>query len=278
MIKRNEIENILGNRFGVMFDVIIKQAGNNFKVDIKPRDVNVLDVFLVRITKGWRSITADFVPGKYSGLFIKELGETYRNSKTLFMNIAKEIFECGYEIRIQVNGQKFNDLNPEKWDEEWRNIKIKLKKTPIDYNEMSSMDIKELYLSISTKMIGLIMSLITLEENTVIKELEGLPEGSKSRIEVNKYERNLLNRALCIDVKGKNCSVCEFDFGEYYGEIGEGFIHVHHTTPVSEIGDNYIINPIKDLIPVCPNCHAMLHKSKPPLSIEELKEKISYNF
>ncbi len=68
---------------------------------------------------------------------------------------------------------------------------------------MSSMDIKELYLSISTKMIGLIMSLITLEENTVIKELEGLPEGSKSRIEVNKYERNLLNRALCIDVKGK---------------------------------------------------------------------------
>jgi 5-methylcytosine-specific restriction protein A len=59
-----------------------------------------------------------------------------------------------------------------------------------------------------------------------------------------------------------------------YGEIGKNFIHVHHVKPLSEIDEQYKINPIKDLRPVCPNCHAMLHKRKPAYSIEEIQDKI----
>ena len=57
-----------------------------------------------------------------------------------------------------------------------------------------------------------------------------------------------------------------------YGELGSGFIHVHHTTPVSQLTPGYIIDPLTDLVPVCPNCHAMLHKENPPLSVNRLKE------
>jgi 5-methylcytosine-specific restriction protein A len=68
--------------------------------------------------------------------------------------------------------------------------------------------------------------------------------------------------------------VCDLNFFDRYGEIGEGFIHVHHKVEISTIGIKYSIDPIKDLIPVCPNCHAMLHKEKPALSINELKKKL----
>jgi 5-methylcytosine-specific restriction protein A len=67
------------------------------------------------------------------------------------------------------------------------------------------------------------------------------------------------------------------NFGDVYGEIGKGFIHIHHLIPISEIGTEYKINPITDLIPVCPNCHAMIHRTKQPLTIQELKSLIKDN-
>ena len=61
------------------------------------------------------------------------------------------------------------------------------------------------------------------------------------------------------------------DFKSIYGEIGDGFIHVHHLVDLSTIAAEYKVNPIRDLRPVCPNCHAMLHKTKPAMSISDLK-------
>ncbi|EHY9858309.1 HNH endonuclease, partial [Vibrio parahaemolyticus] len=62
-----------------------------------------------------------------------------------------------------------------------------------------------------------------------------------------------------------------FSFSEVYGEIGKNFIHVHHIKPLAGISEEYAVEPTKDLVPVCPNCHAMLHTQNPPLSIDELK-------
>ncbi len=85
-------------------------------------------------------------------------------------------------------------------------------------------------------------------------------EGIKKQVAVNKYERSSVARAKCIEVHGCVCKVCDFDFKNMYGHIGEGFIHVHHILPLHSIGCNYKINYETDLIPVCPNCHAMLHR------------------
>lgn len=100
-------------------------------------------------------------------------------------------------------------------------------------------------------------------------------EGKSKKVLVNTYERNLNARKDCINFYGFTCQVCEFDFEKKYGELGKNFIHVHHKLDIAEIGEEYQIDPIKDLIPVCPNCHSMLHKRKPAYSIEELKEIIN---
>lgn len=106
-----------------------------------------------------------------------------------------------------------------------------------------------------------------------IDETRIFQEGTTKQVKVNVYERNAEARAICIKKYGASCSVCGFDFGKTFGEIGTGFIHVHHLKPLSEIRKGYTLNAIEDLRPVCPNCHAMLHQRKPaPYTIEGLKD------
>jgi 5-methylcytosine-specific restriction protein A len=102
---------------------------------------------------------------------------------------------------------------------------------------------------------------------------ETLFEGIRKTVIVNSYERNPIAREKCIEHYGAQCVVCDFNFEKEYGDIGKGFIHVHHLTQLSDIRQGYEVNPVNDLRPVCPNCHAMLHKKQPPLTIDELKSK-----
>jgi 5-methylcytosine-specific restriction protein A len=66
-------------------------------------------------------------------------------------------------------------------------------------------------------------------------------------------------------------------FKKTYGEIGKNFIHVHHIKPLAGVAGEYKLDPFKDLVPVCPNCHAMLHTYNPPLSVQELKNILNEN-
>lgn len=103
---------------------------------------------------------------------------------------------------------------------------------------------------------------------------EPLVEGARKRVTVNIYERNPKAREECLKEHGYECAVCEMSFEEYYGDIGRRFIHVHHIKELSSISGEYEIDPVKDLCPVCPNCHAMLHKKKPAFSVDELRQRI----
>ena len=97
-------------------------------------------------------------------------------------------------------------------------------------------------------------------------------EGARRKVTVNAYERNPEARQICLKKHGYRCAVCEMSFKEYYGDIGRGFIHVHHIKELSSIRGEYKVDPVKDLCPVCPNCHAMLHTKKPALSVQELRQ------
>ncbi|MDY8025806.1 MULTISPECIES: DUF3427 domain-containing protein [Paenibacillus] len=107
-----------------------------------------------------------------------------------------------------------------------------------------------------------------------INQPEKYFEGVVKQVQVNVFERNPIARRKCIEYLGLNCTICGFNFSKVYGEIGEDFIHIHHLKPLHEVGQKYEVDPVKDLCPVCPNCHAMLHKREPAYSIAELKKII----
>ena len=97
-------------------------------------------------------------------------------------------------------------------------------------------------------------------------------EGAKKQIIVNSYERDRRVRNKAIEIHGLNCSVCDINFENVYGQIGIGFIHVHHLKPLHTVDETYEVDPEIDLVTVCPNCHAMIHRSNNPLSIEHLRD------
>jgi 5-methylcytosine-specific restriction protein A len=91
----------------------------------------------------------------------------------------------------------------------------------------------------------------------------------------NQYERDPQARRKCIAIYGLNCHICGFNFQKFYGDYGSNFIHVHHLVPISKIGKDYEVNPEKDLIPLCANCHAIVHRVDPPYTAQEVKESIN---
>jgi 5-methylcytosine-specific restriction protein A len=107
-----------------------------------------------------------------------------------------------------------------------------------------------------------------------IKDSTLLSEGAVSQIFVNRYERNQQARTACIEHYGCRCAICGFDFEEVYGPIGHNKIHVHHLVPLSGIRQEYKIDPVRDLRPVCPNCHLIIHSKKEPFTIDEVRELI----
>jgi 5-methylcytosine-specific restriction protein A len=99
-----------------------------------------------------------------------------------------------------------------------------------------------------------------------------ITEGSRKIAISKRYERSIVAREICINKHGYRCAVCDIDFVKKYGSIGKDYIHVHHKVSLSDIAEEHIVKPEIDLVPVCPNCHAMLHRREPPFTIEELKK------
>ncbi|WP_249292210.1 HNH endonuclease [Metabacillus flavus] len=107
------------------------------------------------------------------------------------------------------------------------------------------------------------------------EEEEYHKDGASTYYYGKRYERNPYNRAKAIEIHGLNCAVCGFNFEKVYGERGKDFIEIHHIEPLSTVREEVIINPATDLVPVCSNCHRMIHRRKDKvLNIDQLREKM----
>jgi 5-methylcytosine-specific restriction enzyme A len=100
-------------------------------------------------------------------------------------------------------------------------------------------------------------------------------EGAVRQIRVNAYERSRAARDQCIAHHGFACAVCGLVLVERYGEAARGLIHVHHVRPLSAVSRRYKVDPINDLRPVCPTCHAVIHANQPEYSIDEVRRMIA---
>lgn len=130
-----------------------------------------------------------------------------------------------------------------------------------------------------------IISGVTYEKEEVSKSInndeeEEFPEGKVLYRLHKQRERNstVVKKKKQIALEGNylKCEICEFDFFKTYGELGQGFIECHHTIPVSNYKEN-TKTKVNDLVLVCSNCHRMLHRQRPWLSKEQLKDILKNN-
>jgi len=140
---------------------------------------------------------------------------------------------------------------------------LNLRRNPVDLSALAS----ELYSLVPWR------AAVRLPEE--VEETSTYSEGSVHRILVNRYERDPQAREDCIKRYGPTCVVCGFRFGAVYGSLADGYIHVHHLAPLAEIGEQYAVDPITDLRPVCANCHAIIHLGGGCRSLAEARSLVN---
>ena len=212
-------------------------------------------------------IVLEISPQRFASDFIQEIsnaGDEKRNIASLYF---RTMLTEGSKIEFVINGNIQDPCDYESWPQKWTNYSCRITKIPV-YSRGPVENNTEIVTEWASKCVGLFMSLLNVE----IVERVAEKEGASYNALVKKYERSRVNRELCLMAKGYSCSICGFNFEEQYGIIGRRFIHVHHVVPVSRLGGSYKLDPTKDLIPICPNCHSMLHRQDPPLLPHQLIE------
>ena len=260
----------LSHHLGLRFQAYDGHNGIGETVEFRLSDVDHSEGFTIHVQLGWRSLELAFLPGNFAAQLVSAMGEASGPAKAAFAALAQQVFASGAVMTFLVNGERQNPTETSHWPAVWTGLQLTIRKAPIELGAVG-----QAYEAVRTWSVlfgSLTLALLPVEEvEASAEDVTGYPEGALTTVQVNRYERDRRNRALCLQAKGYRCCACGFDFGSTYGELGQEFIHVHHVTPVSEIGAGYIINPITDLIPICPNCHAMVHRRIPPMSVEELR-------
>lgn len=262
----NIIKKNLEDLFDIQFDVT---GGTSYKdawFIIRPSNEEQ-ELFEIRVRfKNQLRIIIEVIPERYAAFSINDMGKASIGKKNNFIEYAKILEAMDARIEFFIN-DKLCDLKTfNEWPTEWNKYRLRLSKSPV-YKEQEEFDELTITIKWMKIVVGMFLSLL----NVVPIEDNNYMEGGVKKVEINRYERNPINRELCLAFNGYCCAICGFDFEKTYGAIGHDYIHVHHIIPVSRMKEAYEINPVKDLIPVCPNCHAMLHRKEPPLLPEELR-------
>lgn len=224
--------------------------------------------FSIRLSFDYRTVEAQFTKDSFSKNFFNTILAVHEEQRAAFASVASALASTEIKIDLKINQAttKFLSL-PEG---PWRDLSLSCYKlTDRAQDEKDAEDT-------TSACLALILSLIPFDatESEPTHFAQGLPEGAVLRVEVNRYERSPANRAAAIAIHGAACHACDFDFGKTYGALGQGHIEIHHRTPVSKMGGSYVVSPRDDLVPLCSNCHDMVHRQDPPLTVETLREII----
>jgi 5-methylcytosine-specific restriction protein A len=255
-------------RFGLSLTSELTGDVGDLCVSLRVEGIDAPNGFRVNITLGWRSVEASFVPDTFASGLIKTLCADESKRRQEFSSLSAAFVGSGTKCVARID-ERTTDLSvlPEgKW------TRFQLTCSRLTDKSDAQRDAEE----VGGACLALLLSLLPTEGDEVeIGPLgQGLPEGALTRVAVNRYERRPANRAAAIAAHGTTCKACGFDFAQFYGNLGEGFIEVHHRTPVSQMGESYLLDPVKDLVPLCSNCHQMVHREYPPVDAEELRRML----
>lgn len=271
----NDLRCRLERTFSIPFDVSSSVSDGDEHYICVP--VNEDDgLFSVDVhVQNWIRLVVMVRPQKHAGNMLLAMAGADDFKRRCFREYWNYLKEQGFRIRCLVNRTEMSGTS--EWPEKWRPFSLRMTKIPLP--DLESVQVKTDV--IEDGMNGAITLMLTLldVEDTGAGLPDELPdnEGERRLVVSARYERNPVNRALCLLHKGYVCSVCGFDFGRVYGEIGKNYIEVHHVMPVSLMGPDYHFDVDRDMVPVCSNCHSMLHRRNPPYTVGELQAVIADN-
>jgi len=244
------------------------QDQSNFTFALRIKNLPQPYGFEVRVQQSLMSTKAQLVLDSFPGDLLMMCKGSFAKRKEEVASVIIAAESSGIDTQILVDGQESYDGFEHSL---WESLEVNLHKKFENYEDAANC------LKLTVMMIFSIMiPLITEESEQLLEEVsvEYQEEGRKTSSIVNKYERSRVNRAIALEIHGFVCAACGLRMADLYGPIGEGVIHVHHLQPISSMEAPRVLNPATDLIPLCPNCHTVVHRINPPLNISQLQEAI----
>lgn len=230
--------------------------------------------FTIEVEVGWRSIRISFRPETFASELVKQIASASKYQMAQFSYCLGVCSAEGARVFLKRNGSEAEVTGEVFWADNLNQFEYYIKKVGVDVNienhEESYRAIRHWALLFFSSAI----SILPIDEADFGSGVEGGVEGAKTSVLESRYERNKINRALCIEYHGTNCKGCGLEMSDRYGSIARGYIHVHHVVPLSEMHGERVVDPIKEMVPLCPNCHSVVHLVNPPLSISELRRRI----
>lgn len=272
VLDREILAQALSRESGLEFVCSAGQTGDGISwYEMSPAGHAPSQTFTIRLEIGWRRITSRFRPGAFGAELISLMHTTDAAGRQAFLAVLNNCVQRGAEVDVKVNGAAGEVSEKRIWAEQWRNFEFTIRKGMLAINDGDSVADARLIEEWAIRTVAATLALLPVEAAEHPAEISGLPEGALLRVEVNRYERDRRNRAAALAIHGCSCLACGKNMVDIYGPSADGVIEVHHTTPVSRLGPGYIIDPRIDLIPLCPNCHAVVHRRIPPFSVEEIQ-------
>lgn len=268
-----QLVQFVSSETGIDWDV---EEGVNSQGDpwylLRPAGVPADHAFAVRTTLRWRRIVVAFEPGKFAGDLLAAMRGADSTGRASFRSVLAECLKRGADIDFRVNDQACDPQREETWPAHWSRVSLALQirvDPEVRQGEQSFGDT----LKWSRLFVTAVLVLLPVQPRDAEEEspMIGYTEGGATQSQSTRYERDRRNRAAAIAIWGYKCQACGLDFGDHYGNVAKGFIEVHHTTPVSILKPDSVVDPARDLVPLCSNCHAVAHRREPPFTIEEIR-------
>lgn len=263
---------LLSAETGLPFTGRRRRSDGQDEIELVPAGHQAGDTFRIRSTLRWRSVIVHFEPGAYAAGLVEAMRSASPGARMLCTSVLDASVLDGAEIVVSSDGVTGPIAGSAFWTSRWSNFRIQLTRGQLEVNTGNPAGDREQLLKWTGRLAAAMLALMPVETDDVAGEdLSGFPEGAKLLVTVNRYERDRRNRAAALAIHGFRCLACDRLMSDDYGEVAATLIEVHHLKPVSEVGPGYIINPATDLVPLCPNCHAVAHLRSPPLTLDELK-------
>ena len=253
-------------RSGVALELCsIRRAGSEY-FGFRPLGLHDGRGFSIALARTVFRTSAVFVADRFAGEMLRRIG-SHTSAELRWPDLVAEGDSRGINTIVTVNASDVADVASMQ-PSVWQALEIECSQR---IPSITTPDWIEDLVCVGEQVLGMVLTGLDLDDEEV---LEGQEEGGSRTVVSTRYERSRVNRMRCIREYGTSCWVCDFDFGQTWGGIGFGFVEVHHRVPLAMMPENYRVDPIRDLIPLCSNCHSMIHKRVPVFQPDELRERL----
>ena len=257
---------LIQERYRIRLELrFVDRFGNEIPI-LRPAEPAEVPLFAVAVEETAFGVMSSLMPDAYAGNILRLIGESAGSEPELWVRQVAEGTADGIRTSLYVNGDLVKpDCLP---TTRWRSWEIE------GHGRIPAWADPDNRVEIVAAVAGLCLALCLtgLDTEDFQDPAESAPEGARTTVMANRYERSSRNRRACINHYGWLCWVCDLDFSEIYGPLGDGYIQVHHMVPVAEMGPGYRPDPVKEMVPLCSNCHSMIHRGESLLSPVELRE------